>query len=352
MKVFCRSHAIWFSFCPVIIAWTFKATATTHQAGTSCRAAAVPMATEQDYPDISKRAASQEVIIHHCCYTACDVRNYSYIVFVFVGFDSSKKWDPDRYRAQHSFVFEYGSSLIDLLDPQPGERILDLGCGTGELTHAIADRVGSSGMVVGIDADANMVAAAQSRFPDVTFRHADATSFTLEEPVDAIFSNAALHWVTNAEQAVTSMSRALKPGGRLMVEFGGKGNVKQIVQAAQGVLGSDGNTFHNPWYFPSIAEYTSLLEQHGLEVTSAVLYDRPTVLQGADGIKNWYRMFGKILLKGTRAEEMEDVLQALEEKLKPFLFDGKTWTADYRRIRIVARKLTSDDRCMITQRES
>jgi trans-aconitate 2-methyltransferase len=225
------------------------------------------------------------------------------------------------------------------LDPKPGERILDLGCGTGELTKAIADRAGSLG-VIGLDADPNMVAAARSSFPDITFLHADGSSFTLDEPVDAIFSNAALHWVTNAEQAVISMSRALKPGGRMIVEFGGKGNVNRIVQAAQDLLSSSDAS--NVWYFPSIGEYCSLLEKHGIETTSAALFDRPTVLQGEEGIKNWYRMFGSALLQGTRTEDMERVLSDLEQKLKPHLFDGEKWTADYRRIRIVAHKSTKD----------
>ena len=243
------------------------------------------------------------------------------------------QWDTERYRNQHSFVFEFGSSLIDILDPKPGERILDLGCGTGELTQAIADRAGASG-VVGLDADPNMVAAARASFRDITFLHADGSSFTLEKPVDAIFSNAALHWVTKAEEAVISMSRVLKPGGRLIVEFGGKGNVDRIVQAAEDVLGPLST---NVWYFPSIGEYCSLLEKHGFEVSSAILFDRPTVLQGEEGIKNWYRMFGSALLQSAREEDMERILDALEEKLKPHLYDGEKWTADYRRIRIVAR---------------
>ena len=149
------------------------------------------------------------------------------------GNTQSSGWNAGLYDDKFSFIWEYGSNLIDLLDPQPGERILDLGCGTGHLTHVIAQRGGD---VVGTDHSAEMIEQARVNYPEIRFAVEDASNFSVDEPFDAIFSNAVLHWVRDAEGAVDSMSAALKPGGRLVAEFGGKGNVRQIVDTTLAVL--------------------------------------------------------------------------------------------------------------------
>ncbi len=249
-----------------------------------------------------------------------------------------KKWDVDLYQ-KHSFVFEYGSSLVELLNPQPGEIILDVGCGSGQLTSQIEER---GAQAIGFDADPNMVERAQKEYPTVDFFQSDVA--TLEMPgtqVDAVFSNAALHWVKKAEPAVAAMARVLRPGGRFVVEFGGKGNVDRIVKASNQVLGKDDQD--SPWYFPSIADYSTLLEKHGIEVLSANLYDRPTVLEeGDDGMANWLRMFGGILLQDVSMETKEQVIQDIVVELRKesnSMYDGEKWTADYRRLRILGKKL-------------
>ena len=249
----------------------------------------------------------------------------------------SFQWDVDLYQ-KHSFVFEYGASLVDLLDPQMGETILDVGCGSGQLTREIADR---GAVAMGFDADEEMVKRAQNECPDLHLFQADVTTLELPMLVDAIFSNAALHWVKEAGAAVASMSRVLKEGGRFVVELGGKGNVDRIVKASQQILGKPEQ--ENPWYFPSVAEYSSLLEAHGIEVLSAVLYDRPTELQGGtDGMSNWLRMFGGILLQdvpeNSKPQVIEEIVSILKDE-EDSLFDGEVWTADYRRLRIVGRKI-------------
>ncbi|MEO0539690.1 MAG: methyltransferase domain-containing protein, partial [Cyanobacteria bacterium P01_A01_bin.105] len=193
-------------------------------------------------------------------------------------------WDTDRYQTQHDFVWQYGEGLLPLLAAQPGEYILDLGCGTGQLTQQIADQ---GARVIGLDADPAMVTEAQNNYPDLTFRQADARDFTVAEPCDAVFSNATLHWVTEPAAAVQAIYRALKPGGRLVAEFGGQGNVQTIIAAVEAVLGRSGLS---PWYFPSLAEYVGLLAEQGFEVTFAQLYERPTPLKGEDGLANWVRM--------------------------------------------------------------
>jgi trans-aconitate methyltransferase len=278
----------------------------------------------------------------------------------------TKQWDVDRYQAQHSFVWQYGASLIDIAKPMAGERILDVGCGTGELTAKLAAQCGVAGAaetqssstslpstattIIGMDADASMIAKAQEQFPHLQFFQGDIRNFELssetdsDSRVDLLFSNAVLHWVPERkiDDAVRSMARALKPGGRFVVEFGGKGNVGKIVRACQDVIReSKGLECPNPWYYPSISEFTSALEKHGIEVTSAELYDRPTLLDdGENGMSNWIRMFGSKFLEYQSTED--DIVQFLvdvNDKLRPYLFDATQWTADYRRIRIVGRKI-------------
>lgn len=238
--------------------------------------------------------------------------------------------------------------MVDLLDPQPGETILDLGCGTGELTREIAQRVVDRGRVLGLDADPQMIAQATidaEHSPNVTnvsFRVADARSFVLlddngngeKQIVDAIFSNAALHWVPEADRVVARMTACLKDdGGRLVVEFGGKGNIREIASFLERATSVE----RNPWYFPSIAEYSTLLEKHGLEVVLAQLFDRPTPFnEGKGGLRNWILMFGGSFLEG--AKNPEQLLQQAEKELRPKLYNGRHWVGDYRRIRIVARK--------------
>ena len=230
--------------------------------------------------------------------------------------------------------------MVDILDPKPDERILDVGCGTGELSNTIAQRGASA---IGFDADSAMVQRAKEQFPTVDFFQADATSFEMPDgqQVDAIFSNAALHWVKDAELAVQQMSLALKPGGRFVVELGGKGNVDRIVRSTLNVMNRPMSD--NPWYFPSISEYSSLLEENNVEVTTALLFDRPTPLEeGPDGVKNWLRMFGQNLFQDKSQQEIETILDQVDTDLRQqenSMWNGTQWTADYRRLRIIGRKL-------------
>lgn len=205
-------------------------------------------------------------------------------------------WNAACYQNQCSYVWQHGESLLSLLDPQPDERILDLGCGTGQLT----DKISASGtMVVGLDSDRAMIAQAQANYPHITFEVADAANFQLAKPVDAVFSNAALHWVTQAEAVVCCVAAALKPGGRFVAEFGGKGNVQTILSALES---ASGRTALNPWYFPSLGEYTMLLESVGLEAVSALLFDRPTPL-GESGLAGWLEMFSQRFFADLSAED-------------------------------------------------
>ena len=143
------------------------------------------------------------------------------------------RWDSALYEDRHSFVWKGGAELIDLLDPRPGERILDLGCGTGHLTAQIAER---GAVVTGLDASVSMIAQARQNYPKLKFTLADARDFPASEPFDAVFSNAALHWIQDSEAVVASVARGLKSGGRFVLEMGAKRNIAHIVKALDAVL--------------------------------------------------------------------------------------------------------------------
>lgn len=247
-------------------------------------------------------------------------------------------WDARLYDSAAHFVTDYGTALLDLLAPQPGERILDVGCGTGHLTKQIQD-LGAK--VVGLDSSPNMIATARESYPEIEFVQADASDFSFDEPFDVIFSNAALHWVTNAEGAVASMSKALKPGGRFVIEMGGKGNIRLLISALFEALKKfDCYDASHRWFFPSIGEYASLLEKYEIEPVSVWLFDRPTKLEGDNAIVDWFTIFGEAIRADVSEDCFVEAVQMAQDALRPTLFRDGQWFADYRRLRVVARKLS------------
>jgi len=244
------------------------------------------------------------------------------------------QWDPALYEQSHSYVWREAAGLIEWLAPQAGERILDLGCGTGRLTARIAE---AGAKAIGLDRSPEMVSQARANYPDIEFQTGDATDFAFAEPFDAVFSNAALHWVPQAGDVARCVARVLKPGGRFVAEFGGKGNVRWLVAAATAALERRGYPVRIPWYFPGVAEYSALLEQHGFEIRLASLFPRPTGLDDPkDGLRNWYRMFGQSLLDAAPDEEHEEIFCEIEDFLRPRLYRDGKWFADYRRLRVKA----------------
>jgi SAM-dependent methyltransferase len=249
-------------------------------------------------------------------------------------------WNTALYETQHAFVWQSATDLIELLSPQPEEHILDLGCGTGQLTAQIAN---SGALVRGIDADATMIAKAQQNYPQLKFAQADARNFQVEEPLDAIFSNAVLHWVKAPDAAIQCIARALKSGGRFVAEFGGQGNTQAITQALSEACAEIEHPCTLPWYFPSLGDYASRSEKYGLEVVYGTLRDRPTPLEGKDaGLANWLRMFANGVLMGLNPEMQDRVIQSVEAKLNPKLYRDQIWVADYRRLRLMAIKQSGD----------
>ena len=246
-------------------------------------------------------------------------------------------WDAELYEARHAFVWRFGESLVELLAPRSGERILDLGCGPGQLTNKIAEH---GATVVGLDSSPEMIGQARQNFPKLHFVLRNATALEFEDEFDAIFSNAALHWILDAEALAKGMFRALRNGGRLVAEFGGIGNVKTIESAVSEVTGRyTAIPLPGRRYYPSIGQYAALLEEAGFEVRFAHLFERPTPLEGDNGMENWIAQFSGYLYESLSSEQRKQALRETVEILRPKLYCDGQWFADYRRLRIIAAKL-------------
>ncbi|UAY53007.1 class I SAM-dependent methyltransferase [Ferruginibacter albus] len=249
------------------------------------------------------------------------------------------KWNSSLYDNKHDFVFKYGEDLVNTLNPQPNERILDVGCGTGHLANTIA-QVGAQ--VVGIDSSLEMITKAKQEYPQIDFRVLSATDFHFDESFDAIFSNATLHWVLDKEAAIDCMYSNLKRSGRLVLEMGGKGNVDGIIVALKNALQKRGLTdkaAQQVWYFPSLSEYTGLLEKRGFRVTYAAHFNRETELKDTDnGIKDWIKMFAVSYLQGIDENIVNEILTEVQDSLYVSHFRNGKWYADYKRLRVVAIK--------------
>lgn len=250
----------------------------------------------------------------------------------------SQFWNTQLYDGQHDFVAQFGTGIYEWLSPQKGEQILDVGCGTGDLTKKIQE---DGANVIGVDSSLEMVNAAKAKFSAINFQQADARDLPFHNAFDAVFSNAVLHWIPEKEKAIASIHQALKKGGRMVVEFGGKGNIQQMWTALKKELVQRGHTPNANiafWYFPSIGEYSTLLEKQGFRVLRASHFDRPTSLKGADGMKDWFLMFAENFFSGISASEKADILTAVQTSLRETHFVNGGWMADYKRIRIMAVK--------------
>lgn len=246
-----------------------------------------------------------------------------------------KNWDATAYDRDFAFVASYGAELLDWLAVRPGETVLDLGCGTGELAARIAE---AGARVIGIDSDPGMIEAARRRLPGGDLRVADAHDFSVEEPVDAVFSNAALHWMPAAVEVLGCVSDALRDGGRFVAEMGATGNVATVMSAVDQACREAGLPERAwPWFFPSPAQYAAMLEDAGFEIRELDFRDRPTELAGgAEGFTGWLTMFAGAAL----ADVPSAVLERAAEIARPALWRSGSWWADYRRLRFRAVKIS------------
>ncbi|MEX8548218.1 MAG: trans-aconitate 2-methyltransferase [Mucilaginibacter sp.] len=251
------------------------------------------------------------------------------------------KWNAELYDQKHDFVFKYGENVLDLLEPKPGEKILDLGCGSGYLTNAIRE---ASAEVLGIDSSAEMIAKAKQSYPQTDFKVADATDLGFDASFIAIFSNAVLHWIKAEDQLkmMHAVFMALKPGGRFVAEMGGKGNVGWMISTLRKVLIQQGyqqQAEMDYLFFPSVGEYATLLEKAGFKVSYAAHFDRETLLQDqAEGVKKWLTMFASDFFIGIKEAHRQQILEEITQQLQPYYQRNGEWYADYKRLRFIAYK--------------
>lgn len=245
---------------------------------------------------------------------------------------AGQAWSAEGYARNARFVSDLGEAVLSWLDPKPGERILDLGCGDGALTARIA---ASGAEIVGVDASEDMVAAARERGLDAQV--VDGRALSVDAEFDAVFSNAALHWMGQADDVIAGVTRALKPGGRFVAEFGGHGNVAAICTALLAVAREHGldDRLAHPWYFPTAESYAARLQSHGLAIRRIVLRPRPTPLP--TGIEGWLETFRRPLFDALPDTVRQEALHRAVSLLAPSLRDEEgRWTADYVRLRVDA----------------
>ena len=247
---------------------------------------------------------------------------------------ATQTWDPLAYERNGAFVHELAGGVLEWLDPQPGEYVLDLGCGDGHLTQRIAE---SGAHVLGVDASAEMVAAARER--GIEAEHAKAEQLPFRDArFDAVFSNAVLHWVRDQDAMMRQVHRVLKPGGRFVAEMGGHGNVAAIHVALTAVLDryGFGDRERGVNYYPSIDSYADRLKRNGFKVEQIGLIPRPTRLPES-GMEGWLRTFRRGVLEGLPADVRETAVREIVALLEPALRDeAGNWTVDYVRLRLKA----------------
>lgn len=250
--------------------------------------------------------------------------------------NATSRWEPADYAKNAAFVPALGAPVLALLDPQPGEHILDLGCGDGVLTVKLIE---AGADVVGVDASDTMIAAAKKQGIDA--RVVDGQSLDFDAEFDAVFSNAALHWMLDGEAVARGVFRALRPGGRFVGEMGGQGNVAILRSGLRAELMRRGYRVpdEDPQWYPGIAEFSSVYEGAGFVDVDAELIPRPTPLPA--GVAGWLKTFrvGFMDHAAVPDDQQDDIAEAVERSLETKLRkpDG-SWEADYVRLRFTMRK--------------
>lgn len=247
--------------------------------------------------------------------------------------EETNNWNANKYNEHADFVSVLGMPVVELLNPKENEKILDLGSGDGTLAVEI-EKYGAD--VIAVDLSEDMVA--KSKAKGLESHVMSATELPYNNEFDAVFSNAVLHWIKDAELTIKKIHTSLKNEGRLVAEFGGHGNIKHLTEAMQGVFEShkEFGKFNNPWYFPSDKEYKRLLEANGFAVEYIELIPRPTSI---DDITHWLDIFANGIVSHLRQDQKDDFKKEVRKILKPKIYTQEEgWVADYVRLRVHASK--------------
>ncbi len=241
------------------------------------------------------------------------------------------KWDASKYAEDFKFVYKYGEDVIELLELPEASSVIDLGCGNGNLSIKLKEKGYN---VTGIDDSEDMLEIARKNYSDIEFIKGNALDFKID-PVDGIFSNAVLHWIDKEkhQELLNNISSNIKKGGEFVCEFGGYGCAETVHSALKKIFDKRGYKYVKNFYFPTIGEYAPLLEKAGLIVKYAVLFDRPTLQTGENGLESWIRMFNMAPFKDISTEETQEIIDEAVEELRPVLCKDGSWYVDYVRIR-------------------
>ena len=248
-------------------------------------------------------------------------------------------WDAQNYSKDFKFVHKYGEDVIELLQSPKGSRILDLGCGNGKLTIKLKEKGYN---VTGIDDSEAMLNIARANYNNIEFKKDNVLTFKYEA-FDGIFSNAVLHWIDKEKQSdlLKNIASNIKTGGEFVCEFGGIGCAETVHSTLRRIFNEKGFDYKFNFYFPTIGEYAPLVENAGFSLRYAVLFDRPTVQQGENGLENWIRMFNLLPFNGFSDNLTKEIINKACDELKPILYKDGKWFVDYVRIRLRAVKLSN-----------
>ncbi len=247
---------------------------------------------------------------------------------------ANQSWNPETYNKSARFIIEFGKPVLELLEPRQGERILDLGCGTGILAKELVDR---GCEVVGIDSSLEMVEAARKIGIDA--RLIEGVDFESRNKFDAVISNAAIHWMSDKYLVVRKVWQVLKQGGRFAAECGGDGCLRIVREGMKIALANRGIDYkaRNPWKFCDYGEFTDILRAQGFKIEYIARIDKPTELD-EDGLCGWLKVFANSHTEGLSETEKELFYDEVTKYCKPMLFKNDKWYVDYVRLRFLAVK--------------
>lgn len=246
-------------------------------------------------------------------------------------------WNAEKYNEDFKFVHKYGEDVMELLTSPKGSNVIDLGCGNGNLTKKLKEKGYN---VIGIDDSDEMLNIARKKYNEIKFVKGNALTFKIE-PADAIFSNAVLHWIDKEKQQelLNNIASNIKKGGEFVCEFGGNGCAKIVHSELRRIFEKNNLKYKFNFYFPTIGEYAPLMEKVGLRVKYAILFDRPTLQNGENGLEEWIRMFNMAPFKGLTENKIQEIINETKKRLEPVLCKEGKWFVDYVRIRFRCEKL-------------